>query len=574
MSSGVDVGKRSGIWSYFGFSSTPRRRVSVSLPTRNTTSHFDLTDPYEKPDRHISGRMHSKDGGRTAWMNAGQRTRLVKALGLVTFIIAIFFFLAPSERHRVGKYVEDHAPFHGQQGDVASDPSVGTSKCTKSSSPQKPIVQYALMIDAGSTGSRIHVYRFNNCNETPELEDEIFEQTEPRKGGSGLSSHAPNADAAAASLDVLMEVAMKNVPDKLKPCTPISVKATAGLRKLGEEMSDQILEEVRTRLESKYPFPVVSKDNGGVEVMPGEDEGVFAWITVNYLLGRIGGPAKHSTAAVFDLGGGSTQIVFEPTFNVSDTLPEGDHKYSLNFGGHEYLLYQHSYLGYGLMAARGNIHQAVISSVHAKNGEDHTWLASPIINPCIAPGMEEIVEVALDFEQPYGEKKNVTMKGPHAGAPAQCRAIAEATLEKEAECKLMPCAFKGVYQPSLEETFATEDIYLFSYFYDRTRVLGMPENFSIRELKEVTERVCHGESEWDVFYAVEDAVKELKKKPEFCLDLNFMVALLHSGYEMPIDREVRIAKKVKGKELGWCLGASLPLLAKESGWQCKVMEIS
>jgi Golgi nucleoside diphosphatase len=34
-----------------------------------------------------------------------------------------------------------------------------------------------------------------------------------------------------------------------------------------------------------------------------------------------------------------------------------------------------------------------------------------------------------------------------------------------------------------------------------------------------------------------------------------MFALLHLGYEMPIEREVRIAKKLKGNELGWCLGA-------------------
>jgi guanosine-diphosphatase len=41
--------------------------------------------------------------------------------------------------------------------------------------------------------------------------------------------------------------------------------------------------------------------------MKGEDEGVFAWITTNYLLGKIDGGDETPTAAIFDLGGGSTQ---------------------------------------------------------------------------------------------------------------------------------------------------------------------------------------------------------------------------------------------------------------------------
>src|SRR4051812_6361920 len=117
------------------------------------------------------------------------------------------------------------------------DPSVGKTKCTKSSDKTKPVIQYALIIDAGSTGSRIHVYRFNNCGSTPELEDEGFFQTEPKKGGSGLSSFKDDHEGAAKSLDVLMEEAMKRVPENMKACTPIAVKATAGLRLLGEELA-------------------------------------------------------------------------------------------------------------------------------------------------------------------------------------------------------------------------------------------------------------------------------------------------------------------------------------------------
>lgn len=441
------------------------------------------------------------------------------------------------------------------------------------------------MIDAGSTGSRIHVYKFNNCGPTPELEDEVFKMTEKREGGSGLSSYKTDAEGAAKSLDPLMDTAMESVPDEYKSCSPVAVKATAGLRLLGEEMSAKILEAVRERLETKYPFPVVSREMDGVVIMKGEAEGVYAWITTNYLLGKIGGPDKTPTAAIFDLGGGSTQIVFQPTFKdairggMPETLADGDHKYELKFGGRDFSLYQHSHLGYGLMAARNSVHKLIIDNMHESNQNSEEWLSSPIPNPCIAPGMSKPVNVTLSPEHDLGPSVQVTMEGPKDSIPAQCRALAEGILSKDAACDLSPCSFNGVHQPSLEKTFAREDVYIFSYFYDRTQPLGMPESFTLRELHDLTARVCGGEKSWDAFAGLggeegPTVLDELKGRPEWCLDLNFMGALLHTGYEMPIDREVKIAKKIKGNELGWCLGASLPLLEKESGWQCRIREVS
>jgi guanosine-diphosphatase len=480
-------------------------------------------------------------------------------------------------------------------GQTASDPSLGTTKCSSSSEKSKPIIQYALMIDAGSTGSRIHVYRFNNCGPTPELENEVFKMTEKKSGGSGLSSYDADAEGAAKSLDVLMDVAMETVPDKLKACTPVAVKATAGLRLLGPEKSQQILDAVRTRLETVYPFPVVSKEQNGVVIMDGKDEGVYAWITTNYLLGKIGGPDHTETAAVFDLGGGSTQIVFEPTFKsanhgMPEKLSEGDHKYELKFGGREFELYQHSHLGYGLMSARQSIHRTLIEDLHLSNPSDSDWVAEPVINPCIAPGMSRPVQVKLSEGHALGDMVSVNMTGPSSPAPAQCRKLAEKILVKDAECALAPCSFNGVHQPSLEKTFAREDVYTFSYFFDRTDPLGMPESFTLKELHRLTDQVCGGEASWDMFEGVPGAIGELKGRPEHCLDLNFMMALLHTGYEMPIDREVKIAKKIKGNELGWCLGAryipylnliiyftnfsSLPLLSQNSGWQCRIKEVA
>ena len=420
------------------------------------------------------------------------------------------------------------------------------------------------MIDAGSTGSRIHVYKFNNCGAAPELEGEVlFKQTEKIEGqSSGLSAYKDDPEGAAKSLDPLLDAALKVIPDKLKACSPIAVKATAGLRLIGPERSGKILEAVRARLEHTYPFPVVSDAEGGVAIMDGSDEGVYAWITTNYLLAKIGGPDRSETAAVFDLGGGSTQIVFQPSFEgltsggMPDKLAEGDHKYELDFGGRKFSLYQHSHLGYGLMSARDAIHATLVNDLHEVNKAGASaWATQPVINPCFAAGMSKKVKVKLGENHPLGPELELNMTGPAAGAPAQCRGLAERILKKGTECKLAPCSFNGVHQPSIAKTFAREDIYFLSYFYDRTQPLGMPESFTLRELADLTNRVCYGEKSWDVFTSVPGALEELRDRPEHCMDLNFMLALTHTGYEMPLDREVRIAKKIKEKELGWCLGA-------------------
>jgi guanosine-diphosphatase len=312
---------------------------------------------------------------------------------------------------------------------------------------------------------------------------------------------------------------------------------------------------------------VVSKEENGVAIMDGSDEGVYAWITTNYLLGKIGGPDQSPTAAIFDLGGGSTQIVFEPTFKgapgggMPEKLAPGDHKYELSFGGRQFDLYQHSHLGYGLMAARNTIHLNLLHDQYEQR-KDKSFLNKPILNPCINAGQSDTVKVKIPDSSPLyagtnGKEQEVelNMTGPAIAAPAQCRAMAERMLHKDADCKLSPCSFNGVHQPSLAKTFAKEDVFIFSFFFDRTKPLGMPDSFTLRELHDLTNNVCGGEDTWEVFRTIPGAMEELRDRGEYCLDLNFMIGLLHTGYDMPIDREVKIAKKLKGNELGWCLGA-------------------
>lgn len=318
-----------------------------------------------------------------------------------------------------------HTPSKDRPTSPETDPDLSkTVHCTAPSKASLPLVQWALMIDAGSTGSRIHIYKFNNCGQSAEYEYEVFAQTNP-----GLSSYASRPLEAAQSLDVLLDKAVSIVPEQLQKCTPVAVKATAGLRLLGQEDSSAILEAVRHRLHEKYPFSL--QDDEGVVIMDGKDEGVFAWITANYLLNTIRAdtPANTPTYAALDLGGASTQIVFEPVFDSTrpdSTLEEGEHKYELKFGGKTHVLYQHSYLGYGLMRARKSVHQLVefMTSVQHRNGEDGS-----VANPCLAQGTKRIVEVEDERTQ---VKTNVTMVGADVGSFEGCNRVVELVMAKDA----------------------------------------------------------------------------------------------------------------------------------------------
>lgn len=278
-----------------------------------------------------------------------------------------------------------------------------------------------------------------------------------------MSSFAGRPLAAAQSLKPLLDEAIKAIPESEQSCTPVAVKATAGLRLLGKKDSDAILDRVRKYLEEEWPFSVVSKADEGVAIMEGKDEGVYAWVTINYLLGSIGPNAKPGeSAAVMDLGGASTQIVFEPSFKSKDVaLQPGDHVYELSLPSGDHTLYQHSHLGYGLMQARRSVHNLIAFTYvwqTAPKGEILAWddldETVEIPHPCLVKDGKK--RVLLD--PPGRTAVNVTFVGTGAGFDA-CRRVVDVIMAKDALCEVEPCAFGGVYQPSLMETFGKGAIY-------------------------------------------------------------------------------------------------------------------
>ncbi|KAJ4491767.1 nucleoside phosphatase family-domain-containing protein [Lentinula lateritia] len=442
-----------------------------------------------------------------------------------------------------------------------------TTHCTTPYASHLPLVQYALMIDAGSTGSRIHVYKFNNCGSSPSYEYEVFKQRQP-----GLSKFAGQPNDAAESLDVLLDEAVRVVPSSLRACTPVAVKATAGLRLLPGSQSKDILDAVAHRIQEKYPFQLHEPD--GVVIMDGKDEGVYAWITANYLLNTIRAdtPADTPTYAVLDLGGASTQIVFEPTFSEqSGALEEGEHKYELEFGGRTHILYQHSYLGYGLMRARAHVHQLVefMASIRNPGQSAVDTMPATIGNPCLARGTKRNVDIE---DERTKTTKTVVMDGEQIGSFEACNRVIELVMAKDSICELKPCSFNGVYQPSLLDSFTSGKVLLLSYFFDRLDPLLSAEfssssstdpidKINVSAIASIAEDVCLGYDAWTARWGTnQEVMEELQDRPEWCLDLTFMHSLLRLGYEFGDERDVVLGKKIQDTELGWCLGATIAIV--------------
>ncbi|TRY60474.1 hypothetical protein DNTS_028908 [Danionella cerebrum] len=373
-------------------------------------------------------------------------------------------------------------------------------------------VQYGIMFDAGSTGTRIHVFKFQmEPNEAPKLAHETFKALKP-----GLSAYADEPEKSKEGLQELLNVAKSTVPERKWSSTPLILRATAGLRLLPGEKATILLDKVREVFgQSSFLYKPES-----VSIMDGADEGMSAWITINFLIGALHG-TETPTVGMLDLGGGSTQITFalqdEKTIQTSPI----DYVTSFQMFNISHALYSHSYLGLGLMSAR----LAVLGGIEGQP----CMLAGPLelVSPCLAPdysGEWEHADVLY------------TIKGQKAGEP-----IYESCLRK-----VEKMIYKKVRKA---EEVKNMDFYAFSYYYDRAVDLGLIGESTggtvrVSDYIEGAKRVCSNMSAGGI-----------QETPFLCLDLTYISVLLQE-LDFPPDKELKLARQINKVETSWALGAT------------------
>uniref|UniRef100_A0A3Q4AZ08 Ectonucleoside triphosphate diphosphohydrolase 6 n=1 Tax=Mola mola TaxID=94237 RepID=A0A3Q4AZ08_MOLML len=300
-----------------------------------------------------------------------------------------------------------------------------------------PRFQYSIIFDAGSTGTRIHIFKFRMEDRgLPSLDHETFRSIKP-----GLSAYADEPEEV-----------------RLPLLTPVVLSATAGLRLLPEEKAQNLLDTVSHVLNHEADFPACFLS------------GIFAWITLNFVTGGL--QQADSTVGMLDLGGGSIQITFSPQDEKTVQTSSIENLRSFQMFNHTHMVYAHShtpgsYLGLGLMSAR----LAILGGVEASPSVGGS---TELVSPCLAP------EYSGSWK--YGDII-YTVKGLKAG-----ESLYTACLTK---------VEKFLNRRVLQVSDTELDFYLLSYFYDRGVNLGLLEEGEektvlVSDYIQAAKRVCSG----------------------------------------------------------------------------------
>ena len=99
-----------------------------------------------------------------------------------------------------------------------------------------------------------------------------------------FDSLSESPEKALEYIRPLMEFASKHIPEKYHKETPLYILATAGMRLLSKEDQDGILTHLKDGINANYPFLF---PDGNLEVISGRQEGIYQWLAINYVLGKL-----------------------------------------------------------------------------------------------------------------------------------------------------------------------------------------------------------------------------------------------------------------------------------------------
>lgn len=393
--------------------------------------------------------------------------------------------------------------------------------------------RYRIILDGGSTGTRVHVFKYRFKNALDFGKNGLHSM----RVNPGLSSFAEDPDGAGRSLSELVEFAKSRIPKESRRETEIQLMATAGMRMLDVEVQEKILESCRKVLRSSgFKF-----SDDWASVITGSDEGVYAWVVANYALGTLGGDPLETTG-IIELGGASAQVTF-----VSREAMLPLFSRTVKLGNITYNLYSHSLLHYGLNVAHDSWREALFSGDF--NLASQNIREGLHIDPCTPAGYSYNVDSWKSSHTSHSEKSQYQPTVQTRGNFSECRSAALMLLQKGKEsCSYEHCDVGSTFIPKLQGKFlATEN------FFHTSKFFGLGPHAYLSKLRTAGQEFCA--ENWlrlkkkYVSHNEEDLLRH-------CFSSAYIVALLHDSLGIEMDDErIKVANQVGSIPLDWALGA-------------------
>ncbi|KAJ3307039.1 Golgi apyrase [Kappamyces sp. JEL0829] len=416
--------------------------------------------------------------------------------------------------------------------------------------------RYGIIMDAGSSGTRVYVYSWVGPVEDAKPQDVLvsIDRGNPASSLSelkqepGLSSFQTNPAGVGEHLDPLLKFAYDIIPLQKQSSTPLFLFATAGMRLVPQAERNQILELACQHTRKHFVYHV-GKCSDHFRVISGELEGIFGWLTVNYLKTQF--RYQHDADAAFpksfgfiDMGGASAQIAFEPTAKLA-TIHGNDLKQVTirkDTGQQQtHNLFVTTFLGFGANRARERYVER-----YTQSGQTQ-WT-----DPCVSKGLEI---------------KSGTLTVQGSGQFQQCFEKITPLLNKELECPDNPCLFNGVHAP-IEDFRNHHFLGVSELWYTTSQVYDLGGPYSYEHLRSASEKLC--ELPWsNITAAVESNVfphvGSLSRMKLHCFKSAYLLNVLHEGLRMPKDTHLSHSEgpilesidDIGGVSVSWTLGAMI-----------------
>ena len=463
---------------------------------------------------------------------------------------------------------------------------------------------YIVVFDAGSSGTRVHIYNFlphYTSAAVPKV-DRCVNDVQTLKQKPGLSAIAEEFSPSlipqhvSKALTPLLDFARGFIPEDQWDSTPLVLKATAGLRAVEPAKAVRVISAVANIFrKSGFMF-----ETNWASIIPGVEEGGLAWVTANYLAGTFehDGSVMNDNAGslgIIEMGGGSAQVSFRmhnlDTFeHLDDDKSRPTRRFMFtDLSGRRHNIYALSYLGFGQDHAQRRLANyidvnAISSSSGGGGGGEHGTMEEDR-SAVGEDGGRNVVGTDPCYRRSYArttKRGNVQIRG--TGNFQQCRQRIRSVLFNVSmpdQPPLIPGlqTHKGYLQPPLTGSIiATENF----WYGRRSPDIQPPAELSLDPMymDRLGERFCGPESDnLMVKLPKKDENVKFDERNKYCFGLAFQSVLLDSlhatGAQLP-----RIEKTIGGSDLDWAMGAAvihfstheleLRKLWSRHGWELKV----